>query len=169
MSSAAASSIDFLTSNLSQPGANRKRRKEGNGRNTRDVGGNITLGVTPNPDTERNEAEKQRSQEEAGGDAEDDDFATSKGQPPVDNEMTDETLIDEILNCDKNEHKKILGVENLVIVRKKDDKDGSKYRYDKEAKILDAFWDRGELIHPKVSNHKDAAEAFKSKLILQFY
>lgn len=161
MTSNTSTSVDNITASLDKWKLN--ATKEG-GRATRGRNGVMTPEATPAPDTERNKADEKRRQEntskEAQGD--EDSFSTSKEQHPGpnDNDTEDEDstgeetdIIQEVLKCGNDEHRKILRIEESY-----------EDPYLEEKAVLDAFWERGEEAHPKNNQHKNAEKAYKSKL-----
>jgi hypothetical protein len=103
-----------------------------------------TPDATPDVEDHRVEADKERQQLE-----ENTLFVTSRGQPPnsEDDSSDNETdVLQAVLGCGKDEHRKILGI--------KDDAD--------EDKIEDALWNRGTDVHPKYNQNPEAQKAFDS-------
>jgi hypothetical protein len=113
--------------------------------------GLLTPEGTPEVDVGRTQADSLRRQQEAGDSGNGGDtFAITRVQPPNDDDKDD--LIQEVLQCGKDEHRKVLGLADRY-------SDSS----EEEEAIQLALWNRGTDLHPKETKGENAEKAFESR------
>lgn len=157
MSAATASNIDHYAEDANDKSMP-KGPEKGQGGAVRN-GLTITPEATPEPEVARNEAEDRRREEEEEQPTNSDSNPTANDQPLNDNDKggTGDTsggegdMIQDILKCGKDEHRKVLGISESYT-----------NLYEEEKAIEEATWKRGTDTHPKYNKGKDAQKAFDS-------
>ena len=116
------------------------------------AGGMITPEATPDPDNARIEADRRRrEEEEKSSDSQNEATVNQEDSNAGSTSAGDDDVIQSILKCGKDEHRKVLRIDDNYENKSKE-----------EAAIKRAVWKRGTDTHPKYNKQKDAQQAFES-------